>query len=433
MKRVLLSLVLTLTGALCTRADEAAMKQALTKWEQQMTEYEAARSVAQTDEQRASITAPDGADIAAELWKAISAKTGERDEITEAGRRGTPGQTRRVAAYEFEESWAAPAVFWFMERPQLLAKQYEDKPRRVAFYADALLRALERRHYADAGVAGICAKMAESPSVRSYRILEKVYSRNQNPAARGCAALGMSLMLGDSSVASAEGSATLARGKRIFYLKQALNLTPENTRFGNSDVTRVATELAYILRNLTVGAVPPQLKVRDKDGRECTFPTPGKATLIFFWSPEEEVGRRLVSKGAALRQQYPELTFCAVTAHRETEEWTAALAETGIQECYMDNAENAGGAAYRISCLPTAVLTDEQCRILYIGYPDMKLQTALDSHFSAQKENRPRVSFGTDEEAPVLQPGSRPTEKPAEGSTPQQGDEAPALREMPEF
>ena len=88
----------------------------------------------------------------------------------------------------------------------------------------------------------------------------------------------------------------------------------------------------------------------------------------------------------------------------------------------MDDEQNSNGQAYRVSQLPTAVLVGADSRILFIGYPGLPLQTALESLFT--KDKGPRVTVG--DEAPVLQPGSQPT--PAQKAS----DEVPALRDMPD-
>ncbi|MBQ1961033.1 MAG: hypothetical protein II349_05875 [Akkermansia sp.] len=444
MKKALAMVVLTALASVAPAlADQAAMQAAMNRWQQRLSEYEAARSVAQTDEQRAAIAEPDGSDVAAALWKSICTKPGERDEMVEPSAeermRGAKAELRKVATYAFEETWAAPAVFWFINRPQQLARLFEGKPRQLSFYADALLKSVDKRHYSSPLIADSCAKLAESPSVRVYKILEKAYTRNQDSTARGCAALAMSIMLTNPTIAAAEGSETVARGKRIFFLKQALNLTPEKARFGHSTVSEVATELAYVMRNLSVGSIPPQIKVRDMGGKTHTLPTPGKPMLLFFWSVDEEVGRGMVAKGESLKRQYPGLEFCPITVHQDAESWSARLQELGISHCYMDNAENSGGMAYRVRQLPTAVLIDERCHILYIGYPDMKLQTALMAHFNDNVASGPRVRIGESAPGetaaePVIQPGSQPTPAaPAPTQQPQPSDEAPALREMPQF
>jgi hypothetical protein len=70
------------------------------------------------------------------------------------------------------------------------------------------------------------------------------------------------------------------------------------------------------------------------------------------------------------------------------------------------------------------VLIGPDSRILFIGYPGLPLQTALNNLFAEQKSQAPKVIIGGD--TPNIQPGSRPNTAPAAS------DEAPALRDMPD-
>ena len=68
-------------------------------------------------------------------------------------------------------------------------------------------------------------------------------------------------------------------------------------------------------------------------------------------------------------------------------------------------------------------------RILFIGYPNLGLQTALDNLYASQRERGARVVVeGTPSEtdAPTIQPGSQPTGPTGRDSAP------PALRDMPD-
>lgn len=435
-----------LAGALCmapAHADEAAMKKALEGWEQQMTEFQAAKKVAKTEGQRAALKFPDGYDVAKKLWKAVNRRTGEREEMVRPSAaermKGATDQKKDIPTYEFEEPWAAPAVAWFINHPQAFAQIFGDKQRQVSYYANAMLESVARVHYNHPAIAEACAKMSESSSVRVYEMLEKIYSRNQDPTARANAALALSIMLGNPAVSSAEGSDAMARSKRVYYLKQALNLAPEEAMFGDMSLSEAGLEVAYILRHLTVGSIPPQMTLSDGQGKQVSFPVPGKANLLFFWSPAEPNGLRLVSKSEQIHQQYPELEFCPITSYSDTEEWKATLQEQGIPFSYMDDEQGTAGKAYRITQLPTAVLVNDKCQILYIGYPGLQLQTALDNLFSDKTAQRKRVTIG--EEAPAIQPGSQPepagpqqpAAAPANTPLPASSNEAPELRDMPEF
>ena len=108
------------------------------------------------------------------------------------------------------------------------------------------------------------------------------------------------------------------------------------------------------------------------------------------------------------------------------EEQQKALEELGVSFTYVDDAKGTAGVTYRIEELPTAILVSKRSTILYSGFPDMKLQTALQTATAADAPKRPSVMIKeTPDSAPVIQPGSTPK---APGD-----DTVPGLREMPEF
>ncbi len=395
------------------------MNAALDAWRQKMVEYNAAVKHAQTPEQRAAVRLPEAGASAAALWKSVSAKTGQRQvSVKPSAQERMQGKTESAEmrdCYEFEAEWAAPAVFWFVNHPTALAQLFEGKPRQLSFFADALLDAIERRHYDSPLIAECVAKLTEGNNARVYNILEKVFSRNPDPEARGYAALGMSILLGNPLVAAEAGSQAVARGKRIYYLRQALALTPEDAVFGASSVSDLVVEQSYRLKNLSVGSVAPQITVHNTAGKPQTLPAVGKATLMLFWNPRESVSLEMARKLPTLKRKYPQLELAAITAAADSDEAKRGLEDSGVEETFIDSADNAAGTTYRVAQVPTAVLLGERCNILYIGYPDMHLQAALDSCF---QNSGKRIHV---EPAPELQPGARPD------------DAAPALREMPEF
>lgn len=440
----LLISILALPGlAETAAADQAAMNTALRQWEQLMREYEAACKVATTPNQIEAIRKPNAEEVALLLWYSVNKKTGKKSKLvrpTDAERmQGASDKYKEVPTYEFQQTWAAPAVVWFLNHPQDFAGVFGNKTRQVSYYANALLESVEEVHYASPHIADACAKLAESPSVRIYELLQKIYTRNQTPAAKANAALAMAILLSNPTIASAEKSPQIAKSKQVFFLREAVLQAPEDAMFGNTSVNQMALELTYAIRNLSLDAIPPQIEVIDKDGNKHKYPQPGNPTLIFFWTPEESIGLDIVQRQHLLTQQFPGLQFCPVTLNQPKEDFNALMAEYGIEHSYMDNEQNAGGRAYRVSQIPMAVLVDEHCRILFIGFPNQQLQAALNNHFNAQKEAQPKVLINGedaatwDDEEPILQPGSRPKQHTPSDTTPQGSDEAPPLREMPEF
>lgn len=435
MKKIVFLVTAALLPATIAHATEPAMRSALNKWEQQMSEFRAATQVARTEEQRAALKMPDGTDMAAEIWRSVNRKTGERMQLVRPSdyerMRGAKDEHKKVPSYEFDEPWAAPAVVWLMNHPQAFAGIYKGRERQVSYYANALLESIERLHYSSPHMAEVCAKLAESQSVRTYELLQKIYTRNQDLTSRANAAMAMCILLSNPTIQAAEGSAAMARSKQLYYLRQAVSISPENAMFGSTTLSEAAIEMAYVLRRLSVGCIPPRLKVIGMDGQPAIFPVTEKANLLFFWSPSEPLGLDIVRKQAQLAEQYPGLVFTPITVHAQQQEWVDALKEQGIvANCFMDDAENSGGKAYRITQLPTAVLIGKDSRILFIGYPGLPLQTALDNLFNQQNSTKGRIIINgqvqDEEEPPVIQPGSQPT------TAPSASDEAPALRDMPE-
>lgn len=424
-------LTAALTLALPALATQDAMTQALNAWNARLNEYKAAVQQAPTEEAKAAVAMPDGLDIAPALWQSVCGVTATRQEEVRGKKKGEK-QLRSVRSYEFQQAWAAPAVVWFLNRPEALAAAIgADKPAPITAFTELLKKSLAEEHYLSPAVADVCATLAAGTSVDEYDTLEKIYTRNQDKNARACAALAMSLMLSNPMVQGIAGSEAMARGKRVYYLKQALLLSDDNTVFGGELLTDVAKEQAYRLRRLSVGCVPPQLKLRDAQGKESTFPVKDKLNLLFFWSPEESVGSGLIARMGDLQKKYPELVICPVTPAPADGESETPAAPEGLT-LYTDDAKGTAGKDYRISVVPTAVLLSPNSTILFIGYPDMRLQTALEqaarpTAVPATKRGTIIIKDGT-EEAPVIQPGSVPKAAPAPSE-----DTPPELRDMPAF
>ncbi len=430
-RSLLLLLACAATPAFAT---PEAMNKALADWRQELDEYMAAVDQFDTAEQRAAVPAPSADRVAAALWRSISAKTGQREEMVqptaEERLRGAKPSVRKRNTYEFEEDWAAPAVVWFTQHPDALASLFEGKPRQLSYFADALLTAIEKKHYLNPAITEAIAKLAESPSERVYGIMERIYARNGDPTARGCAALAMSMMLSNPLLAAEAGSPAMARGKRIYYLKQAISLTTDNTRFGNALLADIVVEQSYRLRYLSTGCVPPQVHVRDLLGQSRSLPEPGKPTLILFWNPADEMSSDIARRLPSLTEKYPGLVVAAVTATVDSGELQQVLTECGVGNSYVDDAQNSAGTAYRVAQVPTIAFIGDRSNLLYLGYPDLHLQSAMDSYFS----NRGKDSAGpvtVRGQAAEIQPAPLPATRPV---TPATGsDVAPGLREMPEF
>lgn len=413
----------TLVLAPLSLATESAMNQALTLWQQQVKQYEDAVKNAPSDDVRAGLTPPDGRDIAPKLWQAINGRTGTRKN--EKGIESIP-------TFEFEKNWALPGVVWILEHPQAFTAAFnEDEQEQLNYFSAAIISAIQRVHYRNPAAGTLAPSISLSASVRDYEILRKIYEKNTNKEARAAAALGMSLMLNNPIITSVEGSEAMARAKRLYYLKQSLLLGSKDSMFGQQSLVDVALDQAYFLRHLAVGAIAPLIKLQDAQGATHQFPTPGKHTLLLYWSPGNHISVDMLRDADKFKAQYPDVEICPIMPYCTTEEQQEVLENLEISQSYLDDANGSAVNTYRIASLPSAILIDKQCRIVYGGAPDMKLQTALES-ICPRKPLTPKAKqtkvTPEQKKAPVVQPRPAPA-APAAAKE----DSVPGLREMPEF
>lgn len=424
-------------AGLPTMGTEDAMKQILAGWQQRTAEYKAAIQQAPNDDERAAIPAPAAQDIAPALWASISGKTGVREEVLPRSRReknkGAKPRTRKIATFEYEQAWALPAINWILQYPAAFASAFtEEQQAQLNYFSRDIIDSLSRVHFTHPDMAETCVHLSGTAGVREYEILQKVYQRNSSRSARACAALGMSLMLNNPLVSGLEGSEAMARGKRLYYLKQSLLLAEKDTKFGTLPLTDVAMEQAYYLRHLAKGCIAPQIQVKDVNGQQATLPQKGKATLLLFWAPGESASVAMMQDYTRLCEEYPEVHICPIIPFASPEEIAQELQNCGVSATYIDNESGEAGQSYRIRQVPTAILIGKDAGIIHSGAPDIQLQAALDaladSSRNADKAARPKILIREKNNAPEPPPDSE-TKAPDAAA----GESVPKLREMPEF
>lgn len=406
------------------------MNRLLTDWQQKVSAWQNAVETATSSEMAATVVPPDPAAFAPDIWASISAKTGTRKEtVTRGTGRRKREETITVPTYEFEQSWALPAVVWILRHPEAFAAAFDESQQgQISHYAEALIKSVQRVHFAHPGIRDICPVLAQNAGVREYELMEKIYNRNNDPTTRACAALAMSLMLNNPMIAGVEGSAAMTRGKRIYYLKQALLFGDPETPFGQLTLGEVAREQTYRLRYLAEGCIPPQIKLRDAEGRVVTCPQPDKTNLLLFWTPDEPLGASIVENLQKMQDKYPDLVIWPIAPFQTPEVMQQLLLRVpGMQQSLLDDEKGSAGIAYRVNSLPTAVLLSNRSTILFNGAPGVQLQTVLDNVFRPVSTDHPKVIIKSASDAPVLQPGSQA--RPADDKP--QSPDAPPLREMP--
>ncbi|OCA02026.1 hypothetical protein AC781_12590 [Akkermansia glycaniphila] len=397
---------------------EEGMKQALAKWNSQVSDWTTAYEHASSDADKEKLLKiqPDVLAAGKELWKA-------------------------VPVAEFKESWAFPAVAWWMNNPDLLVAVVPEKERAAA--AEALLAAMEKVHFLSPAAADVCAALSAGASARMYKVLESIYLSNSSSRAKGCAALGMAVMLGKSSEAEQReyvfGGAELARSQRLLYVKEALLRCPE-APFGGSTVEAVAVEEVYRLSHLVEGRVPPALEVKSADGATVKLPSTAKPTLVLFWSPEDETSLSIMAMMDEFRSKHPGIAVCPVVSGVKLADLPGVMEKRGLQaESYVDE-EGKAVADYRLPALPYAYLIGVDGKTIYCGYPDMALQAkirecvkGLEGDVSPAPQAVP-VASPAPEGRPVPSP-SAPVAAGAAAPAPSSpaADAAPPLRPMPSF
>ncbi len=399
-------------------ANEIEMQRILSSWNQQQQKHVKALRDATTDEDRQALlaTVPLPNSIAKDLWKSMSKRTGTR---LIPGVKGTKQPDRRVPTYEYDEAWAAPAVIWWLQHSDQLKTVM--KPSAVEGTLRSLLNSVERIHYIHPDMADLCPTLAESASARSYDILKKILQSNSNPRSRAHAALAMSLLLKHENVSSIAGTPAQALGMRLAYIRYALENAPAQDYFGRLRLEDIAIEELYLLNNLTLGAIPPQIHVTSAQGQTEALPVVGEAQLFYFWSPLDAGSIALLRTAASLKSQFPYIKFKAITAGITGAE-IAANPDMALEhvEHFVDT-EGKAIQAYRIPKAGFAVLISPKARLLYIGEPNMKLQAAINTYDEERKKAQNTPS-----------PPTLGSESPTQGDS-DSSSTAPPLRELPDL
>lgn len=407
MNRLLASVCLAALYASPLVANEAALQQSLAKWDLQLEEWRAAVQQASTPEEKARALAqkPDGQELAQELWRAVGYRS-------------------------MHEPWACPAVVWWLNHPQALAKVVPQAELGKAF--ERFWKAIDAVHYQDPRIAGACAALSQSSDVRVFRMLEKIYAANPDNKARGAAAMALALYLNrTNSFSEAEwGGKDMMRAKRLFYVREALLKAP-GVPFGESTVEKVAAEEVYRLKNLSEGSIPPIIAVADKSGKIHSLPERNKPTILFFCAPGDEASASMLGRAVVFKTQYPKFAFCPVVSSVPRQKAAELFAEQGVAADFYLDAQGEAAQAYRMEAWPRVALISHRCRLLYYGLPNLDFQTRLDA-YQAELEHDAAGANAPAARSPQPAPAAQPRPVPAPERKGLEGT-PPGLRPMPAF
>ncbi len=398
------------------QASEQGMKEALKQWDQEMSEYQAAVDNTKDEAQRNILLAnpPSGESIAKKLWKETYYRIGTR-EITEKKtsapkNRFDIAKVKKIPVYAYEETWAAPAIAWWLTHPQALGSILTQQ--QCSRVIAAMIDSIERSHFDKPCMADVCAPLSSLSSMQAYECLKKIHMRNTDMAAKANAAMGLSLMLNKAPIRSIEGSEEMADAKRIYYIKEALSIAPKDCLFGNARIEVTANEQIHLVTKLAPGRVPPQISVMDGEKRQLMFPIPNQAQILLFWSPDHQESIALLRRSGDLAAKYPQIKIIPIAV---------GVDQDGIKQCYelqgitipsYSDQDAAAAKEYRVAALPYVAFLGNENTLVYLGYPDLNFQSKITSYL----QNKPAVTA------------------PAAAPSPQGEDsEVPAIREMPQL
>ncbi len=385
-----ISLALSCLYPSLVQASEQGMNEALKQWEQEIGEYQAALNNTKDETQRNLLLAnpPSGESMAKKLWKETYYRIGTR-EITEKKttapkNRFDVAKVKKIPVYAYEETWAAPAVAWWITHPQALASIINQQ--QCSRVIAAMIDSIERTHFDKACMADVCAPLSSLSSMQAYECLKKIHIHNTNMAAKANAAMGLSLMLNKAPIRSIEGSEDMADAKRIYYIKEALSIAPKGCMFGNVPIEVPANEQIHLVTKLSPGRVPPQISVLDAEKRQLMFPIPNQAQILLFWSPDNQESIALLRRTGDLAAKYPQIKIIPIAVGADLESIKQCQESEGINiPSYSDQAGSAA-KEYRIGVLPYVAFLGNTNTLVYLGYPDLNFQSKITSYLQQAPE-----------------------------------------------
>jgi len=443
----LYSLLLIIFFSKPLHASEKNMLHILQQWDEQVENYFEKIKQAPDEESRHAILqqAPQPDSIASALWNSTSAQSGERritlPRTDLEKKQGRPARTRNIPSYQYEEKWAAPAIAWWIQYPNSLKSVINKQ--QLPRISDALIQSIEKTHYRHPAIANACAALAKKAEAKSLKLLHKIHQKNPDKKARALAALALSIILDNKDIRILEGNEESIPAKQIYYIRFALQNAPLGTKYGHNKLDSVAIEQLYKINKLSIGRTPPQFTVKNLRGQNRTMPTSNQAYILFFCNLNDALSREIINKASALQKNYPGIHICPITTGYDTKELLEFIDENRVNpdiKYYNANAiyideDGKAGSAYRIHSTPTAALISHRGTLLYLGYPDIKFQSAINNYANEVKRDTAALQRKKTRLTPDLQKATKPTKPSNERrKAPSHADDKlPALRPLPQF
>lgn len=335
-------------------ADETGMKSVLADWQVRQSDWESALKTAESEEKRAELMGhrPNAVPVARELWKMVG---------------------RDLQKPETQKPWLLPAVVWFLDHPQAVAQAFpnRDAARKVVVLC---LDALENTLFREQGAGKAAYALSSSRDLRCRVILEQIKDGNQFPEDQGLAALGLAMVMKETTGMLQDDVRLVAARGRL--LKDAI-IKCYDSRFGPVPVQNVVKEELYEIRNLNIGQTGPKISLPSTaTGERVTLPSGDRPVLVVFWDPRDMRSVQFLQKAASLRKDFPGLTVMPV-APGKSENVKKALLNLNVDIPSLVDEKAAAFKDYRVMLTPRVYLLDPAGKVLMRGTPDMLFDANL--------------------------------------------------------
>lgn len=335
-------------------ADETGMKSVLADWQVRQSDWESALKTAESEEKKAELMEhrPNAVPVARELWKLVG---------------------RDLQKPETQKPWLLPAVVWFLDHPQDVAQAFPngDTAKKVVVLC---LDALENALFRERGAGKAAYALSGSRDVRCRVILEQIKDGNQFPEDQGLAALGLAMVMKETTGMLQDDVRLVAARGRL--LKDAI-IKCYDSNFGPVPVQNVVKEELYEIRNLNIGQTGPKISLPSTaTGESVTLPFGDRPVLVVFWDPRDMRSVQFLQKAASLRKDFPGLTVMPV-APGKSEDVKKALLNLNVDIPSLVDEKAEAFKDYRVMLTPRVYLLDSAGKVLMRGAPDMLFDANL--------------------------------------------------------
>ncbi|MGJ8695834.1 MAG: peroxiredoxin family protein [Verrucomicrobiaceae bacterium] len=271
---------------------------------------------------------------------------------------------------DLDQSWTLDYAAWLYENSSGVLSQSSGGT------ANALKirRAVERFHVKSPRVGYFAVALSHFPDPGALGLLEKIEAQNPDPRVQGAAALGQAMIL------RGMGGDWKIMKKRQEKLKKAI-IQGNDLPVGKTTVLRIAEDEIFMMNNLGVGTVAPDIMGVDITAKPFSLSDyKGKVVVLVFWHtwmPEANRSIKLVRELHNSLQGKNAVVIGANIDHALTLRKMTADGETPWRN-FSDSTKSIA-KKYRIEEWPKVYVLDGERKIKYVGSPGSFVNIAVDA------------------------------------------------------